>query len=89
MEPLRKKGAITVAFDVNASQDAINAAAKDILDSHGPVDVVLNNAGYIFTGTMEEVTYAHLSILFITINNISNIFNMSAMYSDEECKYHI
>ena len=43
-------------MDVNASLDELHAAAKKAVDIYGRVDVIVNNAGYIEPGTIEEIT---------------------------------
>ncbi|KAI0342153.1 NAD(P)-binding protein [Trametopsis cervina] len=50
---LKEKGADTYELDVNASQDDLHAFAKKIIEKHGHVDVVVNNAGYMQTNTQE------------------------------------
>lgn len=42
---LEARGAATYELDVNASQDDLHALAKKIIDDHGHVDVIVNNAG--------------------------------------------
>jgi len=45
-----------VYLDHNESLDQIKKAAKDILAVHGTVDIIVNNAAYVQTGMLEEVT---------------------------------
>lgn len=42
---LEARGAATYELDVNASQDDLHTFAKKIIDDHGHVDVIVNNAG--------------------------------------------
>jgi NAD(P)-dependent dehydrogenase (short-subunit alcohol dehydrogenase family) len=45
-----------VYLDHNEPLPQIKAAIKDILAIHGTVDMVVNNAAYVQTGTIEELT---------------------------------
>lgn len=45
-----------VRLDHNEPLPQLKAAMKDILAIYGTVDVVVNNAAYVHTGTMEETT---------------------------------
>ena len=54
LSPLKEAGAETVSLDVTAPLSEIKAVAASILES-GPVDVLVNNAGYIEAGISEEV----------------------------------
>ncbi|CCE87352.1 Piso0_005902 [Millerozyma farinosa CBS 7064] len=51
---LKGKGAITVDFDINLSQDKLSDSIGDLIENHGPIDVVVNNAGYAQFGSIEE-----------------------------------
>ncbi|KAI0316891.1 hypothetical protein OF83DRAFT_1059594 [Amylostereum chailletii] len=56
LEPLREKGADVLELDVTASLADLHAIAKKAVELHGKVDVVVNNAGYIAVGAIEENT---------------------------------
>ncbi len=45
-----------VRIDHNEDLPAIKNAIDEIIATHGPIDVVVNNAAYIQTGTIEELT---------------------------------
>ncbi|KAI0139546.1 NAD(P)-binding protein [Hypoxylon sp. NC0597] len=49
-------GITTVRLDHNEPLPKIQAAMNDILKIHGTVDIVVNNAAYVQTGTVEEAT---------------------------------
>ncbi|KAI1372047.1 hypothetical protein F4677DRAFT_433905 [Hypoxylon crocopeplum] len=49
-------GITAVRLDHNEPLPKIQAAMKDILKIHGTVDIVINNAAYVQTGTVEETT---------------------------------
>jgi short-subunit dehydrogenase len=53
LSALAEAGAKTYSLDVTASQSDINAVVAKILES-GPIDVLVNNAGYIEAGLAEE-----------------------------------
>lgn len=48
------KGAHVLEIDINQSPEILNQFVKDILDKFGKIDVLVNNAGYMQTGTIEE-----------------------------------
>ncbi|KAI0468136.1 hypothetical protein F4859DRAFT_491699 [Xylaria cf. heliscus] len=49
-------GITAARLDHNESLSQVQAAIKDIIDIYGTVDVVVNNAAYVQTGTIEETT---------------------------------
>ncbi|KAI0862061.1 hypothetical protein F4860DRAFT_127845 [Xylaria cubensis] len=49
-------GITAVRLDQNEPLSQVQAAMKDIIDIYGTVDVVINNAAYVQTGTVEEAT---------------------------------
>ncbi|KAI1756268.1 hypothetical protein F4782DRAFT_485522 [Xylaria castorea] len=49
-------GITAVRLDHNEPLSQVQAAIKDIVDIFGTVDVVVNNAAYVQTGTVEEAT---------------------------------
>ena len=57
MDDLKVEGADVIELDVTAPLDTLKAAAEKAVAIHGRVDVVVNNAGYILTGAIEECTY--------------------------------
>ncbi|KAF2261283.1 NAD(P)-binding protein [Lojkania enalia] len=62
---LKEAGARTYSLDVTASQDEISAIVLDILND-GPIDVLVNNAGYIEAGLAEEASYENYLSQFET-----------------------
>ncbi|KND90985.1 putative oxidoreductase YusZ [Tolypocladium ophioglossoides CBS 100239] len=56
IQDLADAGAHVIAFDVTAPLDAIDAIAKNVFEKHGRVDYLINAAGFILEGAVEEVT---------------------------------
>ncbi|KAK7464239.1 hypothetical protein VKT23_006405 [Stygiomarasmius scandens] len=56
LDDLRVKGADTLELDVTAPLDTLKEVAKRAVEIHGRIDVVVNNAGYILVGAIEEST---------------------------------
>lgn len=53
---LRDTGATILELDVTAPQAELNAKFQQAIDIYGGVDVLVNNAGYIQCGAVEELT---------------------------------
>jgi NADP-dependent 3-hydroxy acid dehydrogenase YdfG len=53
---LAEKGAFTVALDVTWPLDEIVKVAKTANDKYGYINHVINAAGYVFVGAVEEST---------------------------------
>ncbi|CCE86243.1 Piso0_005902 [Millerozyma farinosa CBS 7064] len=51
---LQDKGAITIDFDVNLSQEELVNTIDELIKNHGSIDVVVNNSGYAQFGSIEE-----------------------------------
>lgn len=60
LSSLKEAGAETVSLDVTATPSAIRAVIEKVIEE-GPIDVLVNNAGYIEGGLAEEIRYAELS----------------------------
>jgi len=56
LNELKEKGAATLELDVTASLSELHAAAAKAIAIYGHIDVVVNNAGYIISGALEENT---------------------------------
>ncbi|KAL4902267.1 hypothetical protein BDW74DRAFT_186981 [Aspergillus multicolor] len=53
---LKDTGAMILDLDVTAPQAELNAKFQTAVDAYGAVDVLVNNAGYIQCGGVEELT---------------------------------
>ena len=56
LDELKSKGAETLELDVTAPLKILHDIAKKAEAIYGHIDVVVNNAGYIAAGTLEETT---------------------------------
>ncbi|KAF7332923.1 Serine 3-dehydrogenase [Mycena venus] len=56
LNDLKEKGADVLELDVTAPLDKLHEIAKTATAIHGRIDVVVNNAGYILVGAIEEST---------------------------------
>ncbi|KAF9017093.1 NAD(P)-binding protein [Hymenopellis radicata] len=56
LDDLKALGAKVLELDVTAPLDSLNATAQAAAAFYGRIDVLVNNAGYVHTGTIEEST---------------------------------
>ena len=57
LKSLHDLGAATIELDVSSDQESLNKAIRNALTIYGDVDVLVNNAGYIEAGLLEDVRY--------------------------------
>ena len=57
LEHLKNTGAAVLDLDVTASQADLDKKVIEALAIYGTIDVMVNNAGYIESGAVEELTY--------------------------------
>ncbi|KAG8910060.1 hypothetical protein FRC02_007407, partial [Tulasnella sp. 418] len=78
IQDLKELGADTLKLDVTDTLDNLNAVAKEGVAIHGRVDVIVNNAGYILAGTIEESTpeesYAQFNTNVFGVLNVTRAF---------------
>jgi len=55
---LKERGAEILELDVVAPLDQLQEVAKKAVGIYGKIDVVVNNAGNVTFGALEENTYA-------------------------------
>ncbi|KAF9765557.1 hypothetical protein IL306_002148 [Fusarium sp. DS 682] len=73
IQDLADAGAHTLAFDVTSPLSDLEAIAKEVFAKHGRVDYLINAAGYILDGAVEEVSQQEMYNCFNT--NVFGIFN--------------
>ncbi|CAL1706818.1 unnamed protein product [Somion occarium] len=56
LSDLKEQGADVLELDATSSLETLQQIAKDAVAIHGRIDVLVNNAGYIEIGTLEENT---------------------------------
>ncbi len=61
-------------FDVS-NFDAVKAAVDQIVSEHGPIEILVNNAGITRDGTMHKMTFEQWSAVIDT--NLTSCFNCS------------
>jgi len=64
---LKDTGAAFLQLDVTASQDELNRKVKEAIGIYGRIDVLVNNAGYVGVGTLEEVGHERMFHMFNTV----------------------
>ncbi|WP_435199611.1 acetoacetyl-CoA reductase [Qipengyuania sp. 902] len=67
-------GIPTVKFDVG-DYEAVQAACKTVEEKHGPIDIVVNNAGITRDGTLLKMSYEDWDAVMRT--NLGGCFNMA------------
>ncbi|KAF2198206.1 NAD(P)-binding protein [Delitschia confertaspora ATCC 74209] len=53
---LKSLGAYTLSLDINGSDASIQSVVKEAASVYGNIDVLVNNAGYILEGAIEEAS---------------------------------
>jgi len=66
-------GALTLPFDVT-EHDVVRAAVDGFEADHGPIDIVVNNAGMQHRSPLEDFSAAAFELLLAT--NVSSVFNV-------------
>lgn len=61
LEAQKAAGAAILDLDVTAPQDELNKKMEDAIKIYGKIDVLVNNAGYIEAGFLEEIGYVLLN----------------------------
>jgi len=56
LDSLKKAGANVMALDVTAPLEELQASATEAYRVYNRIDVLVNNAGYIMQGALEELT---------------------------------
>jgi NADP-dependent 3-hydroxy acid dehydrogenase YdfG len=53
---LKALGAATLQLDVTADQTTVNNAFTEAIGMYGKIDVLVNNAGFVVAGALEDLT---------------------------------
>ncbi len=57
MADLAQAGAHTLALDVTSPLEDLHQTLAKAVELYGRIDVLINNAGFIFAGSIEELRY--------------------------------
>ncbi|PPQ78486.1 hypothetical protein CVT25_011827 [Psilocybe cyanescens] len=78
LDDLRAKGADILELDVTSSLETLEEVARKAVAIHGRIDVLVNNAGYILVGALEENTPKETYDQFNT--NVFGALNVSRAF---------
>lgn len=80
-DEIRNNGGLIDAFTMDISDvNSVEAVIREIIDTHGKIDALINNAGIDFTKSIEEFTYEEWHAVINV--NLCGAFNVSkAVYS--------
>ncbi|KAK7434580.1 hypothetical protein VKT23_018891 [Stygiomarasmius scandens] len=78
LDELRDKGAKVFMLDVTASRDVLKEFAKEAIAAYGQVDILINNAGYLLAGAIEENTHEEVYNQFNT--NFFSVINVTCAF---------
>ena len=72
LDELKEKGAATLELNVTATLTELHAVATKAIAIYGHIDVVVNHAGYIISGVLEENTWVTTRFSLIPIMCLSS-----------------
>lgn len=58
LKPLEQAGAAILQLDVTDGQSKIQSTIRDAINIYGRIDVLVNNAGFITSGSWEDLQYS-------------------------------
>ena len=73
IQDLADAGAHVMAFDVTAPMSSMQEAASAVFKQHGRVDYLINTAGYVLFGAVEEISSSEVYDCFNT--NVFGVMN--------------
>ncbi|EOO00869.1 putative estradiol 17-beta-dehydrogenase protein [Phaeoacremonium minimum UCRPA7] len=81
LSELEAAGAVVLDLDVTAPEEALDAQFKAANDIYGKITHVINCAGYILEGAVEEVSQAEMAATFATnVFGAANVSRAAAPY---------
>ncbi|KAF7327856.1 Short-chain dehydrogenase/reductase family protein [Mycena kentingensis (nom. inval.)] len=78
LQSLKEKGATVLPLDVTAPPEELAAFAKSTWEIHGQIDYLVNNAGYLQSGAIEEHTPAEILTQFNT--HVFGVINLTTAF---------
>ncbi|KAF5319883.1 hypothetical protein D9758_016058 [Tetrapyrgos nigripes] len=78
LDELRDKGAKVFTLDVTSEPEALKDFAKEAIAAFGQIDVLVNNAGYLLGGAIEENTPEEIAAQFNT--NFFSVINLTCAF---------
>lgn len=70
LDALVEVGAQALPLDVTAPESDIAAAVRQVYDVHGRIDYLVNAAGYVLEGAVEEASYVKYYYLVVSKTDI-------------------
>lgn len=55
LQDLEAQGAHTISLDIGGPESEIIQAVDEVVKNYGTIDILLNNAGYVVEGALEEI----------------------------------
>lgn len=55
LKDLRDQGTHTISLDIGGAESEIIKAVEEVAKKYGTIDILLNNAGYVLEGGIEEI----------------------------------
>lgn len=69
---IESAGGHVIEMDMTEAQDSIVKKIQDVNETHGPIDVLVNNAGYAMMGPIAQFTCGWTSFLTPMPGTLSN-----------------
>lgn len=81
-DEIRKSGGSAYEYELDVCDDKrVESVIKSIVDKHGRIDAVINNAGIDFTKPIEELTYEEWNkVIQVNLNGPFNVAKAAYAY---------